>query len=144
MILNTIVKDIEKADAAVVHEIEALPSQIEHGLLNIFRLIAKDISPAALKAGVALAEHYVGTLLPKAQGLVEGTVVTLVDPVQHTQAFEWVKGELLANNVVASVPDAHAIAAMAWALVNKGITLVEQHISAAETQAVVDAGKPAS
>lgn len=142
MILATIVKDLEKAGAAVVHEVEALPSQIEHGLLNLFRLIAKDLSPAALKAAVGLAEHYVGVLLPQAQGLVEGAVVTLADPIEHTQAFEWVKGELLANGVVSAVPDAHVLASMAWALVNKGVSVVEQHITAAETQALVDAAKP--
>lgn len=135
-VLKVVVKDVfVKAPEAVIHEIEAFPSQAEHVLADLFKWTAKQFGPEAVQAAVALAETYIGQILPKAQGLAEGQIATLVTDAEHTVAFNWLKGELMATGVVTSLPDAHTLAGLAWTWVLKGLSVVEQSVVKAEGDA---------
>lgn len=137
-VLKVIASDIVKGEQAVVKEIEAFPSQAEHVLADLFKWTAKEFGSAAVQKAVSLAEQYVTEILPKAQNLAEGVVAKLVTDVDHTNAFAWVKGELLSSGIVTSLPDAHTLAGLAWSWVLKGISLAVSTVGAAET----DAGIP--
>lgn len=135
-VLKVIESDVVKAGEAVLHEIEAFPSQAEHVLADLFKWTAKQFGSAAVQKAVSLAEQYVTDILPKAQGLAEGVVAKLVTDVDHTDAFAWVKGELLAHpDLGLTLPDAHTLAGLAWSWVLKGISVAVGTVAAAETDA---------
>lgn len=116
-ILRIVVTDVERAGAAIVHEIEALPGQVEHVFADLFKLTAKLWGPAAIQEAMKLAK------LAESQYLAPA-VERGVTVIEHTQAFEWVKGELLANPELGlSLPDAHSLAGLALSWLLKGIDL---------------------
>lgn len=116
-ILRIIVTDVERAGMAIVHEIEALPGQVEHVFADLFKLTAKMWGPAAIQEAMKLAKLAESQYL--APAVEKGVTV-----IEHTQAFEWVKGELLANPALGlSLPDAHSLAGLALSWLLKGIDL---------------------
>lgn len=137
-VLKVIASGIVKGEQAVVQEIEAFPSQAEHVLADLFKWTAKQFGSQAVQAAVGLAEQYVTDILPKAQGLAEGVVAKLVTDIDHTDAFAWVKGELLAHPELGlTLPDAHTLAGLAWSWVLKGVSVAASVVSTAEADAGV-------
>ena len=133
-LFQVIVTDVEKAGEAVVHEIEALPSQVEHALADLFKWTATKFGPAAVQAAVTLAESYLN-------GKATGVVQTIVTDVEKSDAIAWVKGELLnlaadtgsteLSHLANDVLSASSLASLALGWVTKGLSV----ITTAETDA---------
>jgi len=126
-VFQIIVKDVEKAGAAIVHEIEAFPSQAEHVLADLFKWTATQFGPAAVQAAVTLAENYVS-------GKATGVVQTIVTDVEKSDAIAWVKGELLTlaadtgstelSHLANDVLSTSSLASLALGWVTKGLSVV--------------------
>lgn len=136
-ILKVVVVDAEKAGLAIVHEVEALPSQIDHAVIDLFKITAKLFGSAAVKEAVSAAETYL-------QSKAVSVVGTLVNDVEKTDAIAWVKGTLMkvasadpALGIPTDVLGASSLASLALHWVMNGISLVEDKITGAETAAGV-------
>lgn len=135
-ILKVVITDAEKAGEAIIHEVEALPSQIEHVTADAFKLAAKFLGSAAVQRAVALAKEYESVVLPKLANVAEGEVAKIVTVVEQTDAIAWVKEMLIKEGVASSVFDANSLAGLAWSWAARGISLVEGAVQAGEVDAI--------
>ncbi len=120
-VFQVIVTDAEKAGLAVVHFIEDIPAELQ----KLFTVTAKLFGNAAVAKAISLAEGWIQTTAAQKAVAVADLVLT---DVEHTQMFQWIKDELLRLGVVASLPDAHALAGLAQSWIGRGISFVESVI----------------
>lgn len=119
-IFKVIIKDVEKAGLAIVHLIEAVPAELE----KLFSVTSRLFGAGPVHAAIQLAEQAVETFLT-------AKTDQIITDVEHTQAFAWVKGELIALGHVDTLTEAHALAGLALVWVHKGIGIVEGTIDGA-------------